>query len=352
MHKEKRAAHQRSKCGLAMTAIAAVVLFRGMPPLGASTLAGLFLALAFLQGIPFALIFGSLCVLARYTQLSELWILIGVMGTMMVLSSCVELFLKAEGETGYCRPPLKPRLSVILSYHIVHSVWLEAAFVALLYSGVVQAERYQHRALLFNIVLALPICLVARYGLANNTIRLAKRILDSRFRIVILRRFSKESAASLSRLILPTLGAYGRIIAIYDDWLAVAPSADNADSAEILAERYAAIHCDDASWRETVSNEITSADLVVFHWPNVPTANMIWEYREACRYMPQSRMVWICHPNSVSAVVAWLSSQPIAPDLGQVLECDASLTDSKLRGLVYGVFSRLGKDARPEFATA
>ena len=196
------------------------------------------------------------------------------------------------------------------------------------------------------LIIGLPLVAATRYGLAKGTIRLWKRLLDSRFRIVLFRRFSSEAAPATRKLIAPMFGAYGRIIAVYDATLRGTAPGLNPETEALLGETYDTLHCDDSNWKERVRREISIADLVVFYWPSNPTDNMTWEYYQALNHVLLSRMVWVCHRILADSVRDWLRGhcEKATP---KIFVLDDSTQYSSLRRPVYELMASLGKVARP-----
>jgi hypothetical protein len=190
----------------------------------------------------------------------------------------------------YFSKPVFPAGSRILSLHILHSIWLETAWVTFT-TGVV-FSLCQNMTARF---IAIPFAAFAgRFLLGNGTIRMAKRVFNYQFNILVFRRFSPEFAKVTKTVINPVLGAYGNLLSINDPSLRDAKEGINADSEGILNERNQLQFSTGESWRTTVQLYLNKADVVVFQWEDLPSPNMEWEFREACRVIPPQRVLFIC----------------------------------------------------------
>jgi hypothetical protein len=192
---------------------------------------------------------------------------------------------------------------------------------------------------------------------ANGCIRVAKWLLDARFRIVVFRRNAAPSAAVNRRVVMPMCGAFGQLISIVDRELTNARPGINADSEAILSEvdellrDHTEVERDEANprgWCRIVIDQLDVADFAVFHWQEPPTENMMWEYHQAKQRLPVDRMMFVCSVHTAEAVAALVredgpdatgTASPVVM-LGDPTEHERSNT-ARFRAALYAALSRL-----------
>jgi hypothetical protein len=236
-----------------------------------------------------------------------------VVGSSVTISSIYIIFAKYRHNPRILRKPRYPFLSYLLSFHVIHSFVLDAVFLCLAFFT---ATRWFPSLKIYQIILiGIVLIPVVRFVVVNGIIRHLKWCLGSEFNVVIFRRFSSEYAHANRALIAPILGAYGKVTAIYDESLAGSDAAGpNADSESILGESHMAIHCGDHDWRNTVRHELAKADLAIFDWPDMPTENMQWEFKQAICALPEERLFWICVEPTADKIEDWLGSAGLDSD--------------------------------------
>jgi hypothetical protein len=226
-------------------------------------------------------------------------------GALLVAGVVIGWILRdsAHDGTGY-RVPRRPRASRWLTFHFVHSIWLEAGWLAFTLTALpLRPDKTPWWIWAPVVLVAVP---VSRFVLANRTLLVVKQCIDRNFRIVHLRRFSSESAHVSRAVIAPILGAYGRLLSVRDETLLQAKAGFNADSEAVLGEVYETAKLDDDEWKPFVADQLFRADLVVFDWPGAPTPAMKWEFHEAERWVHPERMLWFTRDVQVDPLRAWL----------------------------------------------
>ncbi len=219
------------------------------------------------------------------------------------------------------RAPRAPRMSWILSHHGAHSFWLDGLWAGLcmVWGPGARAALYWFRASTAPLFVATALAVVStsRFVYARGTVRLAKWILDSHFRIVVFRRNHEATAATNRRVVMPVCGAYGQIVSIADPALVNAPAGTMWETEEALSEVDALLSCDTVSsrerrdprgWCRLVVDQLAVADFAVFHWHQVPTANMKWELYQALRRLSADRVLFVCSVDSVGGVISFLEA--------------------------------------------
>ncbi|MDQ3816347.1 MAG: hypothetical protein M3362_01495 [Acidobacteriota bacterium] len=256
----------------------------------------------------FVTLFAGLVVLYKGTVPRGIGILLVTVGLFITVSNVfiIRSIISSYEDVNRClfRRPRAPLLSYILSFHVVHSFVLDALFIAL--GTYVILYTFPGLKTYQLVLVAIVLAPVSRYVLANGVIRYLKWLLEGQFNVIIFRRFSPQYAHANRVLVAPIFGAYGRVIYIRDQSLLSADPGVNADSELILGEPHLSIQCGDSDWQNTVREELANADLAVFHWLDVPTENMWWEFQQALRFLPVERLFWVCLEPTAGQVEAWL----------------------------------------------
>jgi hypothetical protein len=228
-----------------------------------------------------------------------------VIGSAITITSVYIILAKYRNNGRILRKPCLPFLSYLLSYHVVHSFVFDFACIVL--AGGLIARTFPNLSMYYWVFICIVLAPVSRYVVANSIIRHLKWCLGAEFKVIVFRRFSSEYSGANRVLVAPVFGAYGQVIAIYDQALTDSAAAGlHADSESILGEPFMAIRCEDHNWKDTVKRELANADLAVFHWPDLPTENMKWEFQQAVRSLPGDRLIWICIEPTADKIEEWL----------------------------------------------
>lgn len=331
-----------------LTVVTAAVVLSGTPiPMDGRTVSAIFLGLALFQGLASGALLAFLLGLAQVSSNGAVWVLVAVAGSLALLSGLLEIVPRG-GSSTHCGAPLMPRLSYVLSFHTAHSLVLDAAFLSVAGWGL--SPLLHGKSFLVMIMLTLvvgwPVMYAIRYGFVNGTIKVFKQLVGGGFRVVLFRRFSKELAHLDRGVIAPMFGAYGRNIYLHDPTLMAATPGPNADSEAVLAETSALLRLQNAEWKAHVQAGLEIADLAVFHWAFAPTENMAWEYAEATKYLPPSRLVFVCNTVTGAEVEAWLD-QYGPPEPRNMIMFEPSTDYAAIRSEVYELMRRLRKEPRP-----
>jgi hypothetical protein len=256
---------------------------------------------------------------------------------------------RANGATLYLRQPRCATASRILSFHAILSLVLDALFVGL-YTYFVLGRIWEAHGWLVMMLFGAVGVVLSRTYLANGVFRLFKWILDSEFRIVVFRHFSKEFADQNKKVVLPNVGAYGQIIAIEDTTLTHAVAGVNPDSESIIGELANLIQPSER-WTRLVEGELAHADFVVFHWRGAVTNNMRWELRAARARFPPSRMIFLVGRETEQATrgaIRQLWCLSALPTPAVHIIGDSELIDYwKVRRILYHVMRSLPVSLRP-----
>ena len=259
------------------------------------------------------------------------------------------IFRGQKSNTQICKIPRCPFFSTLLASYTLTFCLITIFWIFLTYQVLKDVIAPNNESwLVFSLLLFTSWFLISFRHLQGGTIRFFKFLLDNQFNIVIFRRFRAQ--AHLHRtLISPTFGAYGRIVAIRDDSLMHADGEYVPFSAEVLGEPYASIACDDSEWQAKIVRELRIADLVVFHWPEVPSPNMEWEFFEARKFVPSDRLIWLCAPETVKDIEVWLRVKA-GSDPAQLTIITADVNDnySNVKDVIYQKLSTLKVTTRPE----
>jgi hypothetical protein len=335
------------RLGLLTIVVAAAVLSGTAIPTSARTVSAIFLGLALFQGLGSAALFLFLLGLAQVTNNGAVWVLLAIGGSLAFVSGVIEI-LPRGGSSTHCGAPLMPRLSYVLSFHTAHSLVLDAAFLSVAAWGLspLLHDKSPLAMIVLTLLVGFPVMYAIRYGLVNGTIKVLKQLVGGGFRVVLFRRFSRELAHLDRGVIAPMFGAYGRNIYLHDPTLMAATPGPNADSEAVLAETSALLRLQNAEWKAHVQAGLEIADLAVFHWACAPTENMAWEYAEATKYLPPSRLVFVCNTVTGREVNAWLD-QYGPPEPRNMLMFEPATDYVAIRSEVYELMRRLRKEPRP-----
>ena len=219
----------------------------------------------------------------------------------LILSSR-EVFLVISLRKTRRSHPKFVKLGSALSVHVIWSILLDGLFTAFGAMAVIRLFT-EKKQFVWMIILSAVLVPVNRFLLANNTLRLLKQIAGYKFNIIVFRRFSAENSFVVKQIIAPELGAYGNIISIWDKNLAAAKAGANADSEDVMGESSASIRADDSNWQKIVTEYLERSDCFVFYWPDMPTANMLWEYQICLKFkIDDERFLFILHKNTASKI--------------------------------------------------
>ncbi|WP_421794654.1 hypothetical protein [Haliscomenobacter sp.] len=224
----------------------------------------------------------------------------------LLLQSIYSTSTRLKSPENFFRKPLLPLGSKILSFHLFHSMILEAFWV---FSSMSVISSFVKKDPTWIFLLLSPfIVFSARYILGNSTIKIFKKILNQEFKILIFRRFSADFSEINKKLIYPTLGAYGNLLSINDKYLFEAKSGTNPDSEQILNEYRTLLYSTEKSWQKHVAFYLLHADLVIFQWNDLPTKNMEWEFLVTLSQMPEHRIIFICDQNNLSQIQCYVQN--------------------------------------------
>ena len=214
------------------------------------------------------------------------------MGGMLYLSISSSQS-RISGFSTFYQKPYFCYASKILSFHIVHSLLLDGLWTVFIMSVIIAFNSERTFNWRFGILLLLS-PFWSRFLFAYATLKIFKRFLNQQFTILVFRRFSEDFSELNKRLILPTLGAYGKILSINDKFLVDAKAGVNPDSEEIMNEYRNLPYATDANWKESINAYLRRVDVVVFQWNDLPTENMQWELQAAVLAIPENRIVFVC----------------------------------------------------------
>jgi hypothetical protein len=245
------------------------------------------------------------------------------------------------------RVPILPSISKILSYHLFFSIVLEGIWLG--FSVAVYFTLFPFKLTfgsnLIFIMICLPLTFFNRFLLVNGTILLLKRTVDWNFNIVIFRRFLIDETSNNKKLIYPTFGAYGQIYSIQDEQFVKTKGGVSTDSEGILGDFNDLPFFTTFNWMANVDFFLNIADLVVFYWPELPTANMQWEFEKAVTIMPGSRILIVTFSSAKESLKNWVESVDIIKlsDIS-LIAIEASTDYFSFTTIIYNFMNKLRKE--------
>jgi hypothetical protein len=214
--------------------------------------------------------------------------------------------LDALSKRNSLRKPMSPRLSAVLVHHVAVHMMAEPIATGVVMSAIYTSSAINTSGAFWTL---LPLASIFnRFVLVNGTLEFIKALLGARFSIVLFRRFSRDAAEFDKQVLAPIFGAYGKNTFLTDPTLISASAGPNSDSEQIMGDMPAR-QVDEPSWRERVRAALGEADLVVFHWAVAPTENMEWEFREAARILPATRLIIFTNHHAHASIEEWLAQE-------------------------------------------
>lgn len=201
------------------------------------------------------------------------------------------------------RVPRPDLANWVLSHHAATSVVLEAVGNGAMALGLGTAgffDKWDGRAAL-GVVLILLWVPFNRFIFINLAVlELLKQHVASALRFVVFRRFQSENSRKEEgfdkrhrQIILPVLGAFGKVTVVHNPSLAATKPGPNSDSEEINAQAKQAIAFDHDEWVHGVSELIRDSDIAVFHWGSELSESMLLELRLSERLLTPRRMILV-----------------------------------------------------------
>lgn len=205
--------------------------------------------------------------------------------------------------------PKYPFVSYLLSFHDIVSIICETIWVmiSISYLGIYASIK---NYFIYGIILGSFMVLFSRFILANTLITLLKWFLNDKYSILVFRKYEDLNSAINKRVVTPSLGAYGHVINILDNTFLNSKSGITADTEAILSNSKEYIFCTDNNWQDRVLFELKKANLVVFHWEEVPSENMLWELFRTLEVIPHNQILFITNPY-VKEAMNYIFKEPL-----------------------------------------
>jgi hypothetical protein len=190
----------------------------------------------------------------------------------------------------------------VLSHHAATSVVLEAVGNGAMALYVASSGFFDH----WNAKAALGVVLILMWLPFNRfvfinlaVLELLKQHVASDLRFVVFRRF--QSAASKDagfnerhrQIVLPVLGAFGKVSVVHDISLEQTPAGANPDTEQINADANDAIRFSHDEWVHGVSQMIRDSDIAVFHWGSELSQSMLLEFRISRQLLTAHRLILV-----------------------------------------------------------
>jgi len=196
----------------------------------------------------------------------------------------------------------------LLSHHGATSVVLEAvgnAAMALNLANSGFFDQWNGRAIL-GVVFVLMWVPFNRFVFINLAVlELLKQHVASDLRFAVFRRFQSDSSKSDAgfnerhrQIILPVLGAFGKVSVVHDDSLEKTEHGPNSDSERINADAEKAIKLAQGEWVHGVFEMIRASDVAVFHWGSVLSESMLLELHIAEKLLTSQRLIFVVDGNA------------------------------------------------------
>lgn len=211
-------------------------------------------------------------------------------------------FCGEPSETSSGRVPRPGVANWILAHHAGTSAVLDVvgnSALALSLASTGAFNEWNGRAA-FAVVLMVVWLPFNRFVFTNLAVlRLLKFHAASQLHFAVFRRFQDGKQADEGvderhrQIVLPVLGAFGKVRVPYNESLAHAPPGANLDSEEINAEVEAAIKLKHDTWVHEVTDLIRRCDVAVFHWEAIVSESMRLEYALAQRIVSPERIILV-----------------------------------------------------------
>jgi hypothetical protein len=160
-----------------------------------------------------------------------------------------------------------------------------------------------HPAFMFSLLFAVNYVILVRFP------QILKNFTNNDFIIFSFKRFSNNNSDVYRFIIEPVIGCYGNIISLsdYENRLTLYQKFSSFIIRDAMGSYYFQIKASDEEWKEKVITYLNVSDLAVFHWPEFPTENCMWELQQTINFIKSQQILIVISNESEILVKNWLN---------------------------------------------